>query len=65
MASADIYLDASYRFEMLANKTELQANSRKFFMKLLNTDFNKEEKDDFSFQKFESNVKFINSLFDL
>ncbi len=30
-------------------------------MKFLNADFNKEAKeDDFSFQKFESNVKFIN-----
>jgi len=47
---------------MLANKTELQANSRKFFMKLLNANFSQEanEDDDFSFQKFESNVKFIN-----
>ena len=33
MASVDIYLNASYRFEMLKNTTDLQANTRKFFKK--------------------------------
>ena len=62
MASVDIYLNASYRFEMLKNTTDLQANTRKFFKKFLNNDFfSKEEKQDSkSFLEFESNVRLVN-----
>ncbi len=62
MASVDIYLNASYRFEMLKNTSGLQTNARKFFKKFLSNDFfSKEEtQESKTFLEFESNVRLVN-----
>ena len=63
MASADVYLDASFSNE-IENKTELITNSKKFlkkYFKGFKMETNNDEYEyDSSYEEFESNVRLVN-----